>query len=146
MKFRYFLTLSIIFILFFASCIRQNHLLYFDIEDQTFCSCNSISITNLSIKNDSITNTGFPVEGGVLISFSGDSNEKIANCIKLNNIPNNYKVFIGGKYLNQHDYKLKPNSSYTVEKYGSGTTSFLLRIWTDSLGRVFKTTHPNCEL
>lgn len=134
----------IIAILSLSAC--NKHEFSFDVKQQIFYSCNGIPIRNLTIKNDSIKNDGFPLEGTVSIYWNGNAGDKILNEIDLSNIPNSYILKKGGFQTKNKNYKLKPYSSYTVEKFGGGRPSFYLKIWTDSSGKVFKTTHPKCGL
>jgi len=127
-------------------CKQQDHELSFDIQRQVLSSCNSNPIDRLSIENDSIKSNNFAVEAGLLIYWNGDTNVKIPNELNLSNIPSGYIIRQGGRDYKGRKYIFKPNSSYTIEKYGSGRAGFYLRVWTDSLGRVFKTTHPKCGL
>jgi len=127
-------------------CKRQGHELSFDLQRQVFFNCNSNPINNLSIENDSIKQNGFPIEGGLLIYWNEETSGGIPYELDLSNIPSGYAIRKGGREYKGHKYFFKPCSSYTVKKFGGGKTEFYLRIWTDSFGKVFKTTHPVCGL
>ncbi|MDY3529819.1 hypothetical protein PG593_08530 [Riemerella anatipestifer] len=130
----------------FSSCDNRGHSLAFNLQKQVFYSCDSSPIRNLSIRNDSITIDGLSIEGAMLISWDGNVDDEIAKEISVSEIPKNYKFTKGGLKADKSDYKLRGNSAYLIEKFGGGKSSFYLRIWTDSTGKVFKTTHPECGL
>lgn len=130
----------------FVSCDNRVHNLAFDIQKQVFYSCDSSPIRNLSIKNDSITIDGFPIEGDMLITWDGNVDDQIVKEISTFEIPKKYKFTKGGLKADKNEYKLRTNSVYLIEKFGGGKSSFYLRIWTDSTGKVFKTTHSKCGL
>lgn len=132
--------------LFMLGCKRQDHELSFDIQKQVILNCNSNPIDNLTITNDSIKSNNFGVEAGLLIYWNGDTNVKIPNELNFSNIPSGYIIRQGGRDYKGRKYIFKPNSSYTIEKFGGGRSEFYLRVWTDSLGKVVKTTHPKCGL
>ena len=127
-------------------CKRPDHELSFDIKKQVIVSCNNNQLNKLSIENDSIKKNGFPLEGGLLIFGNGTAGVRAPNELDLSNIPSEYVVRQGGRNYKGHKYFFKPNCSYMIEKFGGGRSSFYLRVWTDSLGRVYKTTHPKCGL
>lgn len=132
--------------LFLLGCKRQDHELSFDIQKQVILNCNSNPIDNLTIKNDSIKSNNFAVEAGLLIYWSGEISVRIPNELDLSNIPSGYIIRQGGRSYEGNKYVFKPNSSYTIKKFGGGRSEFYLRVWTDSLGKVVKTTHPKCGL
>lgn len=144
MKTKFFLIFFYGFL--FAACDYREHKLAFNTQKQILYSCDSSSIRNLSIKNESITKDGFPVEGGILITWEGKEGDKIVKEISISEIPKTYKITKGGIKINKSEYRLSSNSVYLIEKSGGGKPSFYIRIWTDSLGKVFKTTHPKCGL
>lgn len=127
-------------------CRRSSHELSFDLQKQVIVNCNNNQLNNLSIENDSINKKGFPVEGGLLIYWNGSAGVRTPNELNLSNIPSEYEVSQGGRVYKGKKYFFKPKSSYTIKKFGGGRSSFYLRVWTDSLGRVYKTTHPKCGL
>ncbi|KAA5535579.1 hypothetical protein [Paenimyroides baculatum] len=132
--------------LVFLGCKRQDHELSFNIQRQVFLTCNSNPIKNLTIKNDSIKSNNFAVEAGLLIYWNGETSVRIPNELDLSNIPSGYIIRQGGRNYEGNKYFFKPNSSYTIKKFGGGKAGFYLRVWTDSLGKVFKTTHSKCGL
>lgn len=127
-------------------CKRPDHELSFDIQKQVIVNCNNNQLNKLSIENDSINKKGFPVEKGLLIYWNGTAGVRTPKELDLSNIPSGYRVMRGANDYEGYKYIFKPNSSYLIEKFGGGQTAFYLRVWTDSLGRVYKTTHPNCGL
>lgn len=141
---KYFYIIGISILCF--SCHKSNNELKFDMERQIFCNCDNSPIRNLSITNDSISKNGFLFEGTFMLYWNGKKNEKIPKKINLSNIPDNYILTKGGLPIKVKNYKLKPLCSYLVEKKGFERPSFLLRIWTDSNGKIFKTTHSKCGL
>ncbi|MNF06055.1 hypothetical protein D3C80_2059280 [compost metagenome] len=58
-------------------------------------------------------------------------------------IPKDFYYFEGKEAVK---FKFKPNCKYTIEKSGGGNPAFKIRVWTDSFGKVFKTTHSSCGL
>lgn len=127
-------------------CKRPDHELSFDLQRQIILNCNGNPIKNLTIKNDSIKSNNFAVEAGLLIYWEGETSVRIPNELDLSNIPSEYEVSQGGRVYKGKKYFFKPKSSYTIKKFGGGISSFYLRVWTDSLGKVYKTTHPKCGL
>lgn len=127
-------------------CKRPGHELSFDVQRQVIISCNNNPIKKLSMENDSIKKNGFPLEGGLLIFWEGETSVRVPNELDLSNIPSGYVITKGGRDYKGRKYFFKPNSSYLIEKFGGGISEFYIRVWTDSLGRVYKTTHPNCGL
>lgn len=139
---KYFYIISLCLLL--CSCFDSGHKLSFDVKNQTINSCNSSPIYHLSINNDSITKKGFPFEGGVLLSWDNTITSPPME-VNIQHIPSNYTYSKGGLESNLKYFKLKPNCSYLIEKWGFGKASFNIRVWTDSNGRVYKTTHPECH-
>lgn len=133
-------------VILFISCDSRGHKLAFDLQKQVFYSCDSSPIRNLSIDNDSITKDGLSFEGGMMINWDGNVDDEIVKEISINEIPKNYKFTKGGLKADKSEYKLRANSVYLIEKYGGGKSSFYIRIWTDSAGKVYKTTHSKCGL
>ena len=125
------LSIFIISILF-SSC--TTHHIHFDIEKQQLISCNSSSFLSLSING---------INNNVSIKWKGNINET-PHSLDLNNIPKGYDEIDGG-IKRIKPFKLLPNSLYTISKDGMGRNPHYIRIWTDSKGKVYKTTHPNCD-
>lgn len=127
-------------------CKHPDHELSFDLQRQIILNCNGNPINNLTIDNDSIKKNGFPLEGGLLIFWNGTAGVRTPNELDLSNMPSEYEVSKGGRVYKGHKYFFKPNCSYTIKKFGGGISEFIIRVWTDSLGKVYKTTHPKCGL
>lgn len=132
----------IILIFLFFSCKRTHHEFYFDVKEQKVISCDNVPIYSLSINNDSIKANGFLYEGGIILDWEGDRHSTPLN-FSFNKIPNEYHYFEGKSATS---FKFKPNCKYTLEKSGGGSPSFKIRVWTDSIGKVYKTTHSICGL
>ena len=81
-----------------------------------------------------------------MITWKGKEGDKIVKEISISEIPKTYKITKGGIKINKSEYRLSSNSVYLIEKFGGGKPPFYIRIWTDSLGKVVKTTHPKCGL
>lgn len=128
------------------SCKKTKHELSYNVKEQVFYSCNRSPLRNLRISNDSIKKDGFLFEGAWLLSWNGKEGNDILSELKLQNLPNNYTLTKGGLRVDSKICKLKPNCSYLVEKFGGGQPSFFIRIWTNSISNVYKTTHPKCGL
>lgn len=134
--------LLLIIILLFNSCKRTHHEFYFNTKEQKIISCDNVPMRSLSIDNDSIKIDGFPYERGVILDWEGDVSSTPIS-FSFDNIPNEYHYFEGKSAIN---FKFKPNCKYTLEKSGGGSPSFKIRVWTDSKGKVYKTTHAECGL
>lgn len=124
----------LMFIIFtlFTSC--TTHQIYFDIGSQQLISCNSSTFSSLSI--DGYDNS--------VSLFWQDTINIAPHKLDLNNIPNRYKETTGG-VKRVKPFKLLPNSQYTISKDGMGRNPHYIRIWTNAIGNVYKTTHPNCN-
>ncbi len=141
-KILYLLISSIVFSLY--SCFAHHHKLSFDVNTQILSSCDSGVIKKLCIDNDSIQPNGFLYEGGVILIWNGEL-EKTPNEINITNISNDYIFSKAGKKIKE--YKLLPNSRYTIEKWGGHNgIGFTIKVWTDNKGRVYKTTNPECGM
>lgn len=115
--------------------------MYFDIETQELKSCGKGFYT-FEITHDSI------VYESTNFTWNYDkSKEKIPKKINLNNIPNGYDFFNGIEYNLFH---LEKNRKYKITFYTylflGGREVYIINIWTDSTGRVYKTTHSDCGL
>ena len=130
----------IIFLL--TSCKRTHHEFYFDIKNQKMVCCDNSPIYQLTIDNDSTTVDNFPYEGGMVLVWEGDRSIAPRE-FSFNNIPALY-CFSKGK--SAKNFKFKPSCKYYIKKYGGGNPSFKIKVWTDSNGKVYKTTHPSCGL
>lgn len=128
------------FILF--SCKRTHHEFYFDIKDQKMICCDNVRVYQFTINNDSITAKGFPYESGKVITWEGDRGLAPLE-FSFNNIPKSFHYFESKSAIN---FKFKPNNTYSIKKFGGGNPSFKIRVWTDSKGKVFKTSHSTCGL
>jgi hypothetical protein len=133
---------KVIIILMFVLNSCQKHSIYFDIKTQEVISCNNLAISSLSIDNDSIMPNGFPFEGSVFFTWQGEL-DLIPSNFSFDNIPKEYKCTKGG-IIYKGKVKLKPNCTYTLQKSGNGLSPCVIKIWTNSKGIVYKTTHPIC--
>lgn len=137
-KYGFLLILAILL----SSCKTTDHEFYFDIKQQSIKSCDNKGIFNLMIKNDSIKPDGFLYEGGKFLVWKGNLS-LVPEEFSFININKDFHYFEG---KSARDFKFKSNCKYTIEKSGGGNPSFKIRIWTDSMGKVYKTSHPSCGL
>lgn len=115
----------------------RHHEMYFNIDKQQLVCCDKIKLGMLHFDDDNHKES---------ISLFWEHNEtNPPEFLDLNNIPNGYKNTTGG-LKRKKKFRLSINSSYTIEKSGGGSPSFKIRIWTDSSGKVYKTTHSICGL
>lgn len=126
----------------FYSCKRSLHEFYFDVKNQKVISCDKVRFYELFIKNDSITEDNFPYESGKILVWKGDRGFAPYE-FSFNKIPESF-YFFKGKSAKR--FKFKSNCRYIIEKGGGGSPSFRIKVWTDSKGKVYKTTHPSCGL
>lgn len=125
-----FLTLS-----FFCTSCRVDHNIYFDISSQELRSCDGKRLRNIEIESE-LESVGL---------FWTDTLNKAPKSLNLNKLPKGYKLSINGLHFNK-SFNLKSNTSYTIEKWGSGGVNFKIRIWIDSKGNISKTSHPKCGI
>ncbi|SNR84334.1 hypothetical protein [Flavobacterium sp. ov086] len=125
-----------------SSCKITDHEFYFDIKQQAIKSCDNVGILKLMIKNDSIKLGGFLYEDGKFLVWKGDPG-LAPDEFSFINVNKDFHYFEG---KSARDFKFKSNCKYTIENSGGGNPSFKIRIWTDSVGKVYKTTHPTCGL
>lgn len=121
-----------VLVVLFSSC--QNHKMYFDIEKQELISCNKKDFRSLGIDD----------ENDAYLLIWKDTINDVPQIINFNNLPKGYEVTMSGMKTIK-SFKLKPNMKYELEKYGGGQNSHIIKIWTDATGKVYKTTHPNCD-
>jgi len=86
----------------------------------------------LRIYNDSIKKDGLYEAGESLL---WNNTISPPHELSLDSIPKGYGI---------RKIRLEPNCRYAIEE--SEYMYFVIRIWTDSTGRVYKTTHPKCGL
>ncbi|NRT13768.1 hypothetical protein HNP99_000093 [Flavobacterium sp. 28A] len=127
-------------LLLLTSC--QKHNIYFDTKTQKVISCNDIPISSFSIENDSIKPDGFPYEAAMLFKWEGNVH-LIPSSFSFDSIPKEYISTKGG-LIYKSKVKLNPNCRYTIEKSGNGLSPCIIKIWINSKGYVYKTTHPVC--
>jgi hypothetical protein len=125
-----------------SSCKVTDHNFYFDTKEQLIISCDNERIFKLLISNDSIKADGFLYESAKYLTWKGKPS-LAPHEFSFNKIPKDFHYFEGKSAI---DFKFKPNNKYTIEKSGGGNPSFKIRIWTDSSGKVYKTTHSICGL
>lgn len=118
-------------LLFFLSCSYNNQI-DFNVENQTIITPKGDGIDNLSISNDSLIET--------YIFTLKDIYGEPPKCIKLSHIDDSYKIYLNGLPFKGENktFKLKRNSSYTIEKFGGGASAFSLKIWTNEESQVYK--------
>jgi len=148
--------LAILFVsvvLFFIVLIFGFHLmshppqyeLSFKVNEQKLVECNSRQLLSFSIENDSITKDNGAYEMTKIITWDNEGQQAPYE-FSFKDIPEGYSLFGYKNNTSLNKLELKPNCSYTIEQYGGGGINFKIRIWTDSSGRVYKTTHPVCGL
>lgn len=118
------------------------HDISFVVSGQKIVSCNGNPIRNISIEMDSVNNKGYKV-GEIFILIWKDRESEPPSEISINNIPSGYSLMDG--LVATERLKIKENSSYIIKKYGGGREPATIKIWTDSLGNVYKTTHFTCK-
>lgn len=125
--------ITIVLVILFSSC--QNHKMYFDIEKQELISCNKSPFTYLGIEDE---NDAY--------SLIWEDTIKDVPCILNFNklLPKEYEVKKNGLKIIK-SFKLEPNMEYTLVKSGYGKMTHMIKVWTNSIGKVYKTTHPNCD-
>ncbi|AND64192.1 hypothetical protein B0A78_11495 [Flavobacterium columnare NBRC 100251 = ATCC 23463] len=139
---KYFYTISLVFLL--ISCNSDTvHQIYFDVEKQVLYSCNESPLKNISIESDSISKEGFPINESMMLVWNNNQKSPPLE-ISFKKIPVYYTYTKGGIKRNIKYFNLKPNCSYFIEKWGGGKKSFIVKIWTDSLRNIYKTTHKDC--
>lgn len=116
-------------------CSCSGHDMYYDINNQKLISCDKKRFRMLEISGES---------DGVLLFWS-DTARQAPKILSLNHISKEYEIRTGGLKRNK-PFFLIPNESYLITKSGSGEPDYSIRIWTNSKGTVFKTTHPKCGL
>lgn len=138
----FFLFLSILVVLgigYYLMSHPRHHDIYFNIDEQQLISCDKIKFRMLSLKNENNEES---------LNLFWENNKDITDppeFLDLNNIPKEYRITSGG-IKSIRPFRLKFNTSYSIEKSGGGSPSFKIRIWTDSRGKVYKTTHSSCGL
>ncbi|MCB0540376.1 MAG: hypothetical protein KDC55_12660 [Ignavibacteriae bacterium] len=133
-----FIVVLLVFTMIFQSCFQSNAI-YFDTSTQELKSCNNKGIVRIYISNDS-TNENYKIEWK-----SEDNN--FLKAVKINAIPEQYIISSGwqNKKVNNKQFKLSPNSYYTIERTQGDASSFGIKIKTDSIGLVEKTNKSNCD-
>ncbi|MFB3388684.1 hypothetical protein [Flavobacterium sp. LAR06] len=116
-------------------CSCTGHDMYYDINNQKLISCNNKKFRMLEIsgKSDEVS------------LFWSDTVQDAPKILSLNHIPKEYEIRTGGLKRNR-PFFLIPNESYLIIKSGSGESNHSIRIWTNSKGSVYKTTHPQCGM
>ena len=123
----------LVILVFFASISCSNHKMYYNVDKQELISCNKLSFYNLSIDG---------VNDDIHIYWRDYINTP--EVLNLNNISDGYKKTSGG-IKRMRPFRLEPNSEYTISKSGLGKMTHMIKVWTDTTGKVFKTTNPNCD-
>ncbi|RMZ60819.1 hypothetical protein D1632_02240 [Chryseobacterium nematophagum] len=113
----------------------------FEISKQEIVECGNFELGNIYIINDSINKNGFFIEPQVYLKWAGVT--KAPYSISLNNIPSSYQIYKDDKIVD--NYKLMNNTSYTISQSVSGKSTFSIRVWTNEKGKIYKTSHNNCN-
>ena len=126
---------------YYAFMNPPKHDISFVVSGQKIVSCNSNPIRNISIEIDSVDNKGYRV-GEIIILIWKDRETEPPSEISINNLPPGYSTMEGSETPER--LKIKANSSYIIKKYGGGREPAMIRIWTNSLGKVNKSTRLTC--
>lgn len=123
------------FLLLICISCRIEHDFCFDINLQEVVCCDKkrIYYLDISSKDDSVS-----------LRWTG-KREDAPKKLKIDSIPKEYEQYRGG-LSTKKKFKLNRNSKYLIEKGGGGGVDFTINIWTDSNGKVFKTSHPTCRV
>lgn len=120
-------------LLLFFSC-KYNNDIYFDIDKQQLNSCNGV-LRNIVISSS---------DDGISL-FWNDTMRTAPKTLNIDSIPVGFKITSKG-LLRKNKFQMIPNTKYTIEKWGSGVESFTIDIWTDSKGKVLKTSNSKCGI
>lgn len=115
-------------------CSCSDHKMYYDVKNQELISCDKKRFRMLEISSEN--------EGTTLFWY--DTVNMAPNVLILNNIPDGYEIKTDG-LRRKNPFLLIPNESYLIIKSGGGVPEDSVRIWTDSKGKVYKTTKSKCN-
>lgn len=124
-------------IFLFSSC--YSNAIYFDIENQSIKSCNIKGIRQIYIESDSSNEM-------YLISWT-DSTLRAPRDVKLKNIQSGYSVYKNwnNEIISNIKFKLSALSAYSIERVQDDASGYKIKVWTDWLGNVNKTSQPLCS-
>lgn len=128
-----------IFLFMVIACTPNDYKLSFNINNQELVECNGKSINYLFIQNDSILENGKTLGNDIQIEWQRD--DKAPCKINFQNLPGKYSIL----FDNKNNFKLIPNTSYTLSTNHSGQKSTKIKIWTNGDGRIYKTSNLNCK-
>ncbi|HFK5552625.1 hypothetical protein CMU59_17535 [Elizabethkingia anophelis] len=131
----------ILIIIFTLSSCNKKPQIHFDIREQKIVECGDFAINNIYIINDSVNEKGFFIEPRIYLKWSPPN--KAPFSISLSNIPTSYNIYKDNKIIN--NFKLMNNTSYTISQTVSGKSTFSIRIWTNEQGKIYKTSHNDCD-
>ncbi len=132
------LSLTVLISVVVTSCFDSNAI-YFDIKEQTVLSCNKKGINRLYISNDSIAED--------YILLWADSLKNAPNHIRLDQVDSNYTISKGWNkvLINAAIFKLKPFSSYTIERVQPDVSAYKISIMTGKNGNIMKAVPDKCK-
>lgn len=120
---------------------------YFDIDDQSICSCNPKDLKYLSITNMDTNIEYYTIIFDTLAKQPSkviyiNSVDKSYIIHKSYNINKSWKEQI----INSDSLRLRPFTHYEIDRTGGDdAASFAIEIWTDKNGKVIKTTKDKCK-
>jgi hypothetical protein len=129
-------SVSFIFVALLCSCTTNE--ISFDINKQQVVSCNSKTLYNLTVDDKA---------GSDIFWLEWEDSSHAPLTINLARIPEGYQISKGGENvpISNRYITLKGSSSYIITRSGGDAGDFEIEIITDEKGKVFKTSHPDCE-
>jgi hypothetical protein len=126
-------------LVFFISCFHGNEI-YYDIKEQSIKSCNQKGIMNLYIEN-------LKTSDMYKFEFNDTMKNQIPNVVYVDSISNQYTIYKGWqkKITENSKFKLTPLSQYTIERVQGDASSYKIEVWTDSNGRVIRSSKEKCS-
>lgn len=69
-----------------------------------------------------------------------DDQRKAPKKLNLEEIEIGYQIYKGWQHtpMDINKFKLIPNATYTIERTGGDAAASAIKVWTNSLGRVYK--------
>lgn len=131
--------LSFIISIFLSSCGKPK--IYFNVSKQEIIECGNFELNNIYIVNDSIDEKGFFIEPQIYLKWN--DSKKAPFSVSLNNISSSYQIYRDNKVIK--NFKLMNDTSYTISQGVSGKSAFSIRVWTNNQGKIYKTTHNECN-
>ena len=122
-------------IVLLTSC--QSNEISFDVKNQILVSCSSKKFDRFSVVNENNLDV-YEFRFSASSFFAPDK-------FNINKITKEFEIKKNMIMISVGDFKLSPLSRYTIRRTGGDASGYKIRIWTDSLGFVVKTTKPICN-